>query len=126
MMIRRVYNPLPHHGATQSPAVSLSQSKSQPHPHVYGHGYVQAQSYPSPQAHQQILSQINAAREAIGAANRELNHVIEEVVGRGADGVLDGTFDLEVGSGWGFSLGDRINEQGDLESCVCVQGAMCG
>ena len=108
MMIRRVYNPLPHHGAMQSPAVSLSQS--QPHPHVYGHGYVQAQSYPSSQAQQQILSQIKAAREAIGAANRELNHVIEEVVERGVDGVLNGMFDLEVGSGWGVNLGDESNE----------------
>ena len=78
MMIRRVYNPLPHHGVMQSSAVSLLQSR--PHPHVYGHGYVQAQSYPSSQAQQQILSQINTAREAIGTAKRELNHVIEEVV----------------------------------------------
>jgi hypothetical protein len=101
-MIRRVYNPLPHHGTAQSPPVSLSQSQSQPHPHVYGNGYIQAQSYPSSQAQQQILSQINAAREAIGAANQELNHVIEEV-GRGADGVLNGMFDLEVGSGWGLA-----------------------
>lgn len=124
MMIRRVYKPLPHHGATQSPAVSLL--RSQPHPHVYGHGYIQAHSYPSSQAQQQILPQINAAREAIGAANQELNHVIEEAVGRGADGVLNGMFDLEVGSGWGFSLGDGSNEQGDLESCACAQGAMCG
>ena len=90
--------------------MSLSQSQLQPHPHVYGHGYIQAQSYPSSQAQQQILSQINAAREAIGAANRELNHVTEEVVGRGADGVLNGMSDLEVGMGWGCSLGDGSNE----------------
>jgi hypothetical protein len=85
--IRRVRSPSPHHGATQSLAVSPAQP--QPHPHVYGHGYVQAQTYPSSQARQQILSQINAAREAIGATNRELNHAIEEVVGRGADGVYE-------------------------------------
>jgi hypothetical protein len=108
MMIRRIYKPLPHHGVTQNLVASLSQS--QPHPHVYGHGYIQAQSYPSSQAQQQILSQINAAREAIGAANRELNHVIEEVVGRGADGVLNGMSDLKVGLGWGCSLGDGSNE----------------
>jgi hypothetical protein len=87
MMIGRVYKPLPHHDTTQSPAVSPVQS--QPHPHVYSHGYVQAQSYPSSQAQQPILSHINAALEAIGTANRELNHAIEEVVGSGADGVCE-------------------------------------
>lgn len=51
-----------------------------PHPHVYGHGYMQAQSFGGSgddrPSDQDILAQINAAREGIGLANAELNLAI--------------------------------------------------
>jgi hypothetical protein len=87
-----------HHHSTPSPQLSEAilhphasvQDKGgplQPHPHVYGHGYVQAQSFGGP-SEQSILAQINAAREAIGPANAELNQAIG-ALRRGAEGVYE-------------------------------------